>query len=54
MSNDDNIKEMLRSKEIRKKILNYISYESDHEFLNQKVPQSLFKYLKFNEKTLEC
>ncbi len=45
---------MLRSKEIRKEILKYIRYESNEDFLNKKIPKSLFKYLKFNKKAIEC
>lgn len=54
VNSEDSIKEMIRSREIRENILKYINYENNDNFLNKKVPKSLFKYLKFDEKAIEC
>ena len=46
------IREIIKSRGIRKDILRYISYENNDDFLNKVTPKSLYKYLPLNKETL--
>lgn len=48
------IKEIIKSEDIRRNILRYISYENNEDFLDKVTPKSLYKYLPLNRETLDC
>lgn len=48
------IREIIKSREVRKDILRYISYENNNDFLDKVTPKSLYKYLPLNKEILKC